>query len=181
MTLRTALVALIAVAACGAEDADPWDDPVQAKGDMANLPEKTLDGSGLEKVGEEGILVLDLDGDGDKHTGWVVFYLHIAARDRVPVGTLVKAGDFLGYPSCEGGRSTGTHIHIARKYNGEWMVADGVIPFVLSGWRPERGNEPYEGWLIKGDMRVLASDNPVCNHVGLGPFLLPRSAATAQL
>ncbi len=108
----------------------------------------------------EGILVLDLDGDGDEHTGWVVFYLHIAARDRVPVGTLVKAGDFLGYPSCEGGRSTGTHIHIARKYNGEWMVADGVIPFVLSGWRPERGNEPYEGWLIKGDMRVLASDNP---------------------
>jgi murein DD-endopeptidase MepM/ murein hydrolase activator NlpD len=108
----------------------------------------------------EGMLVLDLDGDGDEHTGWVVFYLHVAERDRVPVGTLVKAGDFLGYPSCEGGRSTGTHIHIARKFNGEWMVADGVVPFVLSGWRPERGSVPYKGWLIKGDLRVLASDNP---------------------
>jgi len=108
----------------------------------------------------EGMLVLDLDGDGDEHTGWVVFYLHIAERDRVPVGTIVKAGDFLGYPSCEGGRSTGTHIHVARKYNGEWMVADGVVPFVLSGWRPERGSVPYKGWLIKGDLRVLASDNP---------------------
>ncbi len=108
----------------------------------------------------EGILVLDLDGDGDEHTGWVVFYLHIAERDRVPVGTIVEAGDFLGYPSCEGGHSTGTHIHIARKYNGEWMVADGIIPFVLSGWYPERGSEPYEGWLVKDDMRVLASDNP---------------------
>jgi murein DD-endopeptidase MepM/ murein hydrolase activator NlpD len=108
----------------------------------------------------EGMLVLDLDGDGDEHTGWVVFYLHIAARDRVPEGTIVKAGDFLGYPSCEGGRSTGTHIHIARKFNGEWMVADGVVPFVLSGWRPERGSVQYKGWLVKGDLRVLASDNP---------------------
>lgn len=108
----------------------------------------------------EGMLVLDLDGDGDEHTGWVVFYLHIAERDRVPVGTVVKAGDFLGYPSCEGGRSTGTHIHIARKFNGEWMVADGVVPFVLSGWRPERGIVPYKGWLVKDDIRVLASDNP---------------------
>jgi murein DD-endopeptidase MepM/ murein hydrolase activator NlpD len=108
----------------------------------------------------EGMLVLDLDGDGDEHTGWVVFYLHVAERDRVPVGTVVKAGDFLGYPSCEGGRSTGTHIHIARKFNGEWMIADGVVPFVLSGWRPERGIVPYKGWLVKGDLRVLASDNP---------------------
>ncbi len=108
----------------------------------------------------EGMLVLDLDGDGDEHTGWVVFYLHIAERDRVPVGSLVRAGDFLGYPSCEGGRSTGTHIHIARKFNGEWMIADGVVPFVLSGWRPERGIVPYKGWLVKGDLRVLASDNP---------------------
>jgi murein DD-endopeptidase MepM/ murein hydrolase activator NlpD len=113
----------------------------------------------------EGILVLDLDGDGDEHTGWVVFYLHIAARDRVPVGTAVKAGEPLGYPSCEGGRSTGTHIHIARKYNGEWMVADGVIPFVLSGWSPERGNLPYEGWLVKGEMRVLANVNPDQNSM----------------
>ncbi len=108
----------------------------------------------------EGMLVLDLDGDGDEHTGWVVFYLHVAERDRVPVGTVVRAGDFLGYPSCEGGRSTGTHIHIARKFNGEWMVADGVVPFVLSGWRPERGIVPYKGWLVKDDIRVLASDNP---------------------
>jgi len=108
----------------------------------------------------EGLLVLDLDGDGDEHTGWVMFYLHISNRNRVPVGTVVKAGDPLGHPSCEGGRSTGTHIHIARKYNGEWMVADGAVPFVLSGWRPERGDDPYEGWLVKGDVRILASDNP---------------------
>jgi hypothetical protein len=76
------------------------------------------------------------------------------------VGTFVNAGDPLGHPSCEGGRSTGTHIHIARKYNGEWMVADGTIPFVLSGWRPIRGEAPYSGWLVKEDMRVVANTNP---------------------
>lgn len=107
-----------------------------------------------------GMLVLDLDGDGDERTGWAVFYLHIANDGRVPVGTEVEKGDPLGFPSCEGGRSTGTHIHIARKFNGEWMEADGMVPFVMSGWRPVRGEEPYQGWLIKDDLLVLASDNP---------------------
>ncbi len=108
----------------------------------------------------EGFLVLDLDGDGDDRTGWAVFYLHIAEQDRIPVGTVVKAGEPIGHPSCEGGRSTGTHIHVARKYNGEWMTADGVIPFVLSGWRPVRGEEPYQGWLVKDDMEIIANSNP---------------------
>ena len=107
-----------------------------------------------------GMLVLDLDGDNDERTGWAVLYLHIAGEGRVPVGTTVSAGDPLGFPSCEGGRSTGTHIHIARKFNGEWVEADGPVPFVLSGWRPMRGERPYQGWLVKDDVLVLASDNP---------------------
>ena len=108
----------------------------------------------------EGLLILDLDGDGDEHTGWVVFYLHIAESGRVPVGTWVEAGDLLGYPSCEGGASTGTHIHIARKYNGEWIAADGVLAFVLSGWEPVRGDEAYKGYLIRDDVIVIANTNP---------------------
>ena len=108
----------------------------------------------------EGVLLLDLDGDGDERTGWVVLYLHIAEAGRVSVGTVVETGDLLGYPSCEGGHSTGTHIHIARKYNGEWISADGTIPFVLSGWEPQRGNEAYDGFLVKGDLTVIANVNP---------------------
>jgi LysM repeat protein len=111
------------------------------------------------RVGD-GILVLDLDKDGDERTGWVVFYLHIAKEGRVSLGSEVFAGDFLGYPSCEGGHSTGTHIHIARKYNGEWITADGVIPFVLSGWTPIRGEEAYKGWLVKDDVMIIANTNP---------------------
>lgn len=108
----------------------------------------------------EGVLVLDLDGDGDEHTGWVIFYLHIANEGRVPVGTAVETGDYLGYPSCEGGHSTGTHIHIARKYNGEWISASGVLPFVLDGWQPLSGDDAYSGYLVKGDLTVVANTNP---------------------
>ena len=108
----------------------------------------------------DGLLILDLDGDGDERTGWVVLYLHIADAGRVPVGTVADVGDPLGHPSCEGGHSTGTHIHIARKYNGEWIIADGVMPFVLSGWEPIRGDEAYDGYLVKDDNWVIASENP---------------------
>ncbi|HPS32488.1 MAG TPA: peptidoglycan DD-metalloendopeptidase family protein, partial [Anaerolineaceae bacterium] len=78
-----------------------------------------------------GTAVLDLDGDGDERTGWNVFYLHIAQEGRVTVGEVVKQGDPIGHPSCEGGQATGTHLHIARKYNGEWISATGFLPFNL--------------------------------------------------
>ncbi len=107
-----------------------------------------------------GILVLDLDFDGVERTGWVIFYLHIAEKDRVPVGTVLEAGERIGHPSCEGGRSTGTHIHIARKYNGEWILADSIIPFNLSGWITKKGSEPYKGYLVQGDRSVIANTNP---------------------
>lgn len=125
----------------------------------SSVPTTAVD-DGLVVRDGPGFLVLDLDGDGDERTGWAIFYLHIANADRVPVGTFVERGDFLGYPSCEGGRSTGTHIHIARKYNGEWMVADGPVPFVLSGWRPIRGDRPYSGWLVKDERVIVANSNP---------------------
>ena len=127
--------------------------------EIASVPTTAVANGKVVRVGE-GLLVLDLDGDGDERTGWVVFYLHISKEGRVPVGSEVKTGDPLGYPSCEGGRSTGTHIHIARKYNGEWVEADGVVPFVLSGWRPIRGDVPYSGQLVKDDMIVRANVNP---------------------
>lgn len=124
-----------------------------------NIP-TTAVADGLVVRDGDGILVLDLDGDGDERTGWVVFYLHIAGAGRTPVGSVVAQGQPVGYPSCEGGHSTGTHIHIARKYNGEWVSADGVIPFVLSGWQPVRGEAAYKGYLVKDDQVVIANVNP---------------------
>ena len=105
---------------------------------------------------EHGVVVLDLDGDGKEQTGWNVLYLHMADDGRVPVGAQLNIGDRVGHPSCEGGTATGTHVHIARKYNGEWIAADGPVPFVMDGWLPHAGEKPYEGTLTKGDKVVFA-------------------------
>ncbi len=107
-----------------------------------------------------GIVVLDLDGDGDERTGWVIFYLHVAAEGMVAEGTWLEAGGPIGHPSCEGGHSTGTHIHIARKYNGEWIPADGVIALNLSGWVAVNGDKPYQGYMFKDDLIAIANPNP---------------------
>ena len=104
-----------------------------------------------------GTVILDLDGDGDEKTGWNVLYLHIAEKDRVKVGTKVSQGDPIGHPSCEGGNATGTHLHLARKYNGEWIPAVSVIPFNLNGWTPLEGGEPYQGRLVRGSQVIIAS------------------------
>jgi len=84
-------------------------------------------------------------------------YLHIATKDRVALGQWVEQDGLIGHASCEGGRSTGTHVHIARKYNGEWMLADGPVPFELGGWTVVAGDEPYLGRLVNGN-RVTTAD-----------------------
>jgi murein DD-endopeptidase MepM/ murein hydrolase activator NlpD len=112
---------------------------------------------GLVVRSEPGIVIVDLDGDGYEQTGWAILYMHIATNDRVKSGTWVDNDDYIGHPSCEGGRATGTHLHIARKYNGEWIPADGPVPFVLSGWVSKAGSDVYEGWLVKDNQTVTAS------------------------
>ncbi len=106
---------------------------------------------GLVVYSQEGEVVIDLDGDGHEQTGWVLFYLHIAGQGRVPVGSHVEMGDRIGHPSCEGGFSESTHVHLARKYNGEWIAADGPLPFVLSGWQFLSAGVEYEGTAVRGD------------------------------
>jgi LysM repeat protein len=117
---------------------------------------------------DTGTVVVDLDmptgtADGDETTGWTVLYLHIAARDRIAPGTRVQVGDRIGRPSCEGGFSTGTHMHIARRYNGEWIPAacdtcrEPRPPFVMSGWSVAGlPNQEYQGYLVRGGDRRIA-------------------------
>ncbi len=105
---------------------------------------------------EEGVVVQELDGDGYEQTGWVLMYLHIDSQDHAVVGAYLKAGDRLGHPSCEGGRATGTHVHVARKYNGVWIPADGPVPFTLSGWVAHAGEEPYLGTLTRQEEVIVA-------------------------
>ncbi len=100
---------------------------------------------------DNGLVLLDLDGDGNEQTGWVILYLHVAQENRVEVGTWLNKGDLIGFPSCEGGFSTASHLHISRKYNGEWIQADGPLAFNLSGWVAQFSNEAYKGNLLRGE------------------------------
>jgi LasA protease len=106
----------------------------------------------------EATVILDLDGDGDERTGWILFFYHVASNDRISEGAILKQGDVLGHPSCEGGRSTGTHFHVARRYNGEWIPAGGALPFTFDGWVTAYGEEAYLGTLTKGSKVVPASE-----------------------
>ena len=110
----------------------------------------------------DGVLI-DLDGDGDERTGWVLFYLHLATAERVPLGGEVQQGELIGLPSCEGGEATGTHVHVARKFNGEWVLADGAVPLLLGGWAAHDGLRAYQGTLTKGGLKVDACD---CSNAG---------------
>lgn len=108
----------------------------------------------------DGAVVLDLDKDGDERTGWTILYLHMAEQDRVKAGTQVQTGARIGHPSCEGFflNASATHLHIARRYNGEWIAADcwacppGIAapPFVMGGWVIKGyPNQIYQGWMEK--------------------------------
>jgi LysM repeat protein len=113
---------------------------------------------------DEGTVILDLDGDGDESTGWTILYLHIASEGRIEEGVSVSAGDRIGHPSCEGGFSNGTHMHFARRYNGEWIPADCDTcdetprpPLNLGGWQTEGiSGQEYQGYLVNGSDRLVA-------------------------
>lgn len=107
---------------------------------------------------DNGAVILDLDGDGYEQTGWVLLYMHIGTEGRVQSGSKLEVGARIGHPSCEGGMSNAAHLHFARRYNGEWIPADGNIPFVLDGWVSSGTGNDYDGYLIKGDQSVEALD-----------------------
>lgn len=108
----------------------------------------------------EGVVALDLDSDGYEQTGWVLVYLHLVGTEGSPSpveGEQVAVDQLLGHPSCERGKSTGTHVHLARKYNGEWIPADHFVPFILSGWLVKAGERSYEGFLLRDGVEITAN------------------------
>lgn len=116
----------------------------------------TAPAAGVVTTSDHARVVLDLDGDGDERTGWVLLFYHVATEGRIPAGRAVEQGDPLGHPSCEGGLATGTHVHVARRYNGEWIPAGGPLAFEMGGWTAADGAEAYLGTMTKGSKVVPA-------------------------
>jgi len=114
---------------------------------------------------DDGVVILDLDNDGDESTGWTILYLHLAADDMAQAGLQVNTGDRIGRPSCAGGFSSATHVHIARRFNGEWLPADcqdclpayQVPPFVLGNWTTiGLDGQYYQGFMQNGQTQIQA-------------------------
>ncbi len=119
--------------------------------------------AGVVVRAKDGAVVVDLDGDGYEETGWTLLYMHMGTEGRVSAGTQLNVGDRIGHPSCEGGMSNASHLHFARRYNGEWIPADGRLPFNLDGWVSSGTGSDYDGYLTRGDELVEAWDgqNPL--------------------
>ena len=65
---------------------------------------------------------------------------------------------------------TGTHVHIARKYNGEWILADSVLPFTMEGWITHEGPVAYKGTLTRGSLTVTACEcSDAATSIKAGP------------
>jgi LasA protease len=129
--------------------------------------------SGVIARSGDGVVVLDLDGDGDEATGWSILYLHLDESVLIPQGQSVMVGTPLGRAACSGGFSTATHIHIARRFNGEWLPAqcadcpseESPPPFVMSDWQViTLSGQEYQGYLVRnGEQRQAEQgrDNPI--------------------
>jgi murein DD-endopeptidase MepM/ murein hydrolase activator NlpD len=116
-----------------------------------------------------GAVVQDLDGDGYEETGWTVLYMHMAEQGRVEPGDYVRAGDRIGHPSCEGGWSSASHLHLARRYHGQWIAADGDLPFNLEGWVSTGSGIEYDGTLIRNGVTIPSWDGNIPeNQVSAG-------------
>ena len=136
--------------------------PIEAVGCVQSDEWVVAVADGLILRSENGMVIQDLDNDGLEQTGWVVLYLHIESRHRIQAGVYLQAGERIGHPSCEGGASTGTHIHLARRFNGEWIPADQNVPFVLDGWTSSGAGKEYDGYMQRGEILLEA-------YAGLSP------------
>ncbi|MBK6646186.1 MAG: LysM peptidoglycan-binding domain-containing protein [Anaerolineales bacterium] len=105
-----------------------------------------------------GSVIQDLDNDGYEQTGWVLIYMHVSSQQRVTPGEYIYKNERIGHPSCEGGISNATHVHVARKYNGEWIAADGALPFNLGGWVSSGTGNEYDGYLSAAGYSIEALD-----------------------
>jgi len=106
---------------------------------------------------ERGRVMFSLGNNDFQGKGWALLYLHIAPNERAAVGAQLNTGDRIGHPSCEGGESDASHVHLARLYNGQWIGPES-IPFVLSGWHITPLDQAYNGMMTRG-----AETREACN------------------
>ncbi len=103
-----------------------------------------------------GQVMQDIDGDGYEQTGWVILYLHIETLDRV-AGRDAPQGRRAHRTSLLRGRLLHRHApphraQIQRRVDH----CRRHIPFVMDGWTPSSAGTEYDGYLLRGEIRLEA-------------------------
>ncbi len=141
------------------------------------VPCGTVDTRWWVVAAQDGIVVSS--GKGlvivEHYGGWRTHYMHIASQDRVGVGVEVDKGDPIGHPSCEGGVSTGGHVHFAIVNATEGFV--NIDSSFLSSWFIKETTH-YNGTMSRsGVSRVAeASRIPGTNDISSDTAILYYSA-----
>ena len=132
--------------------------PTEALGCVPSSQWAVAAAPGRVTASEHARVVLNLSGTSFQGNGWSLLYMHMASDGRIGKGADLKMGDHIGHPSCEGGLATGSHLHLARLYNGQWMSVDGAVPLNLSGWTFHNLPAEYDGTASRnGDNREAAT------------------------
>ncbi|HSN93644.1 MAG TPA: LysM peptidoglycan-binding domain-containing protein [Anaerolineaceae bacterium] len=80
---------------------------------------------------EPSQLVVSYEGTQESQ-GWSVVYYGVKVKPGLKVGDKVEIGESLGHVDSSGWNAS---FWLARKFNGEWVGANGVVPFNLGGWK----------------------------------------------
>ena len=94
----------------------------------------------------QDISLAGIPADGDPTTGYRALYLHTRSRDATRANTILKTGDRVGAPSCEGGIADGNHLHFTLALNGRYLNTEFLS---FEGDTFQTGKDAYAGALIK--------------------------------
>ncbi len=73
-----------------------------------------------------------------------------AARDACPLVPGCNKATPSAIPPVRVASPKALTCTLARKFNGEWIAADGPLPMVLSGWEFHSSDQVYEGTATRG-------------------------------
>ena len=97
----------------------------------------------------------------DHGEGLSLGYMHLA-NINVKDGQEIKAGDILGFISCEvspGGATSGQHLHLYAKRDGKFAP---IVGFEFSGWKIEESRDNYQGTASKQGQTIRTADVGRC-------------------
>ncbi|MEA4813248.1 MAG: LysM domain-containing protein [Anaerolineaceae bacterium] len=101
----------------------------------------------------EGFSVVISLGGQTEFEGWSIVYEGITPNTELKPGSFVQAGALIGKVDATQWNSS---FWLSRKFNGEWVALDWVVPLNLAGWLASPDEESGSLVLRKGTVEVFS-------------------------